>query len=319
MFSCKLVLFFLFVFCLLCGGMICCNLRNGDKFLYKNENFQIPTTGMEMVHLDAGKFLMGDRYEFENFLHSEDWKPTTVTLANGFWIGKYEVTQGEFRKIMKDYPMKGEGRLPATHIGWGAAVLFCNQLTEIEKKAGRIPKGYVFRLPTDAEWEYACRAGTKTRFSFGDNLENVGNYAWFVDNSDMKIHHVGLKKPNQWGLFDMYGNVSEVCLDAYSAKHDEKARVEEDPLRIVEGFECILVRGMAYDESASLFSSSSRHWAGMSYYAELPETGFRIVLAKEPAGYNELLNIAVLIEREDRFSDSDIIKPLSREREDEGI
>ncbi len=287
-------LFGVLIFCFL-GAVI---LSIGQSsFPPEKKDFRIPSIGMEMVFLKDGQFLMGDRYEFNHFKYSDNWQPVTVTLTNGFWIGKYEVTQGEFRKIMKDYPIQGDDCLPATNIGWRAAVWFCNQLTEIEKKAGRMPDGYVYRLPTDAEWEYACRAGTRSRFSFGDDPKDLGNYAWFESNSDMSIHRVGLKEPNPWGLFDMYGNVSEICLDAYNHKYDEETRFEEDPLNRPDGG-CILVRGAAFDSYEDQIASSCRYWDGMYYYSDLRWVGFRIVLAPKPPEYEKLLDLLHLFEQE---------------------
>jgi formylglycine-generating enzyme required for sulfatase activity len=110
---------------------------------------------------------------------------------------------------------KGSTNLPVEGVSWGDATNFCSRLTGRERQAGRLPTGYVYRLPTEAEWEYACRAGTTTRFSFGDDpqLAELGKYAWFDGNSANQTHPVGGKAPNPWGLYDMHGNVWEWCLD----------------------------------------------------------------------------------------------------------
>ncbi len=162
-----------------------------------------------------------------------------VTLSRGFWLGKYEVTQGEYRQVMNDSPsfFPGGGRvsalaagvdvdkLPVEMVWWKDAVEFCRVFTEQERKAGRLPPGWEYRLPTEAQWEYACRAGTQTRYSFGDNESRLADFAWYDDNASMlrdvpparggRTHEVGQKLPNAWGLHDMHGNVWEWCSDWY--------------------------------------------------------------------------------------------------------
>ena len=106
---------------------------------------------------------------------------------------------------------------PASGITWDEAIEFCQKLTATEHKNGKLPAGESYRLPTDAEWEYACRAGTTTAFSFGDDESKLSEYAWFNGNTGIEkyAHKVGLKKPNPWGLHDMHGNVFEWCSDWY--------------------------------------------------------------------------------------------------------
>ena len=100
-------------------------------------------------------------------------------------------------------------------VSWDDATEFCKKLTALEHKRGKLPANQTYRLPTEAEWEYACRAGTTTAYSFGDKQSSLGDYAWYDDNSDHKLHEVATKKPNPWGLFDMHGNVYEWCEDWY--------------------------------------------------------------------------------------------------------
>jgi formylglycine-generating enzyme required for sulfatase activity len=107
--------------------------------------------------------------------------------------------------------------VPVNSLTWDDAVDYCGVLTERERAAGRIAPNAMYRLPTEAEWEYACRACTSTRFSYGDDpgYTNLTNYAWYVDNSDGQLQPVGQKLPNPWGLYDMHGNVFEWCQDWY--------------------------------------------------------------------------------------------------------
>jgi formylglycine-generating enzyme required for sulfatase activity len=130
--------------------------------------------------------------------------------------------QGQADRIPINYGFNpswfvGDPDLPVESLTWYDATNYSAQLTDHERLAGRLPAGYVFRLPTEAEWEYAARAGTTPRFSYGDDpgYLSLTNYAWYSANSGDRTHPVGLKQPNPWGLYDVYGNVEEWCLDWY--------------------------------------------------------------------------------------------------------
>jgi formylglycine-generating enzyme required for sulfatase activity len=158
--------------------------------------------GMKFKFIPGGTFTMGDR----NVAHH-------VTLTRSFAIGVFEVTQEQFEQVMGTTPSKFTGgQHPVEQVSWDEAVEFCRKLSALpaEKKAG-----YVYRLPTEAEWEYACRAGTTTKYSFGDSESELGAYAWYDKNSGKTTHPVGGKKPNAWGLYDMHGNGLEWCQDWY--------------------------------------------------------------------------------------------------------
>ena len=158
--------------------------------------------GMEFKLIPAGKFTMGENDEAHE-----------VTLTEPFMMGVHEVTQAQYEQVMKNNPSKFKGAdHPVEMVTWHDAVEFCRKLSELpaEKAAGN-----VYRLPTEAQWEYACRAGTTTKFSFGDDESELGQYAWYDENSENTNHAVGGKLPNAWGLYDMHGNVWEWCQDWY--------------------------------------------------------------------------------------------------------
>jgi formylglycine-generating enzyme required for sulfatase activity len=160
---------------------------------------------------------------------------TAVTISRGFWMGKYEVTQGEYLAVISRNPSyystnhgyAEELSRPVEGVSWFDATNYCVVLTQRERVAGRIATNSVYRLPTEAEWEYACRGWTSTRFSYGDDpgYTNLTKYAWYLDNSD-GTHAVGQKLPNPWGLYDMYGNVWEWCQDWFD---DYRGGIALDP------------------------------------------------------------------------------------------
>jgi formylglycine-generating enzyme required for sulfatase activity len=175
---------------------------------------------MKLVWCPAGQFVMGSPPTEEGRLWDEAEVP--VSLTRGIWLGQYELTQGEWQRIMKTTPwsrkkwVEAGADYPATYVDRDDAMRFCTKLTEVEYRSGRLPVGCKYTLPSEAEWEYACRAGTKTRFSFGDDQTKLREYAWYSGATpDDFPQKVGLKKPNPWGLYDIHGNVREWCRDGY--------------------------------------------------------------------------------------------------------
>jgi formylglycine-generating enzyme required for sulfatase activity len=180
---------------------------------YRAVEFAAPTN---LVFIPPGTFRMGSptNEEARSFVEGPQ---TAVTISRGCWMGKFLVTQGEYLAVMGTNPsaFTGDTNRPVESVTWYDGTNYCEQLTRRERAAGRIATNSVYRLPTEAEWEYGCRAGTSTRFSYGDDpgYTNLTNYAWYRDNSGGTTHPVGQKLSNPWGLYDMHGNVWEWCQD----------------------------------------------------------------------------------------------------------
>jgi formylglycine-generating enzyme required for sulfatase activity len=156
---------------------------------------------LEMIYIPGGEFMMGSN-DYDNE------KPPHPVKLSPFYIGKYQITQAQWKAVMSSNPSRWKGDdLPVEKVSWNDAVKFCEA---ISKRTGK-----TYRLPTEAEWEYACRAGSTTEYYFGDDETSLGDYAWYFINSGKKTHPVGQKKPNAWGLHDMHGNVREWCQDWY--------------------------------------------------------------------------------------------------------
>ena len=189
--------------------------------------------GMKLARIPAGKYLMGSPAK-EPGRQPNEGPHHEVTLTRPFHIGVHEVTQAQYEKILGKNPAafnqdRGGGLdHPVETVNWEEAMEFCQKLSELdeEKKAGR-----VYRLPTEAEWEYACRAGTVTAYSFGDDPKDLQDHAWFRVNAPQATKPVGTLKPNPWGLFDMHGNVWEWTLDPYYEYSSLPATDPRGPLK----------------------------------------------------------------------------------------
>jgi formylglycine-generating enzyme required for sulfatase activity len=210
---------------------------------------------MELVLIPAGEFTMGCP-DWRRGEVQDEGPPHRVVFTKPFYMGRYEVTRGQFARFVEDTGYvteaeKGEAcvepsswrgggalqqddRHPVVMVSWEDAVAFCRWLSG---KSGRD-----VRLPTEAEWEYACRAGSATRFCFGDSADGLGEYAWYEDNSgegEYPVHPVGEKRANSWGLHDMHGNVYEWCADRYGpypgGTADKTARLSRPPWRVLRG------------------------------------------------------------------------------------
>jgi len=268
-----------------------------EKRFYRAVAMEAPTN---MVFIPPGTFRMGspmnevDRWENEG-------PETAVTISRGFWMGKYEVTQAEYLEVTGINPSWFNGvRLgwdqfgkeidldygvdrtrPVESVSWHDAVAYCAAATERERLAGRISSNIVYRLPTEAEWEYACRAWTSTRFSYGEDLgyTNLTKYAWYFHNSLRQTHPVGQKLPNPWELYDMHGNVYEWCQDDLG--DDLPGGVELDP-KGPDGSAYPMFRGGSWHDrdvlgGPELCRSAGRDGSGPEFRSGY--IGFRVVLA----------------------------------------
>ena len=251
--------------------------------------------GMTFKLVPAGTFTMGteDGQEHEG-------PPHEVTLTCSFELGIHPVTQEQYQKIMgvtKEVecphcsevlvlPVDGDKvgcpsyydgpANPVESVTWADAVEFCRRLSEHPDEKGA---GHAYRLPTEAEWEYACRAGTTTRFYWGEDKTNYEDYEWRRENADGTTHPVGQKKPNPWGLFDMLGNVQEWCSDE-AGRYKRESQTDpiapesgdEDPLRVHRG------GGVgSYTEGMYLGGYSASRSSGSATGTTGPALGFRVV------------------------------------------
>ena len=239
---------------------------------------QNPPTNM--VFFPPDTFIMGSP---TNELHRDvnEGPQTRVTLTHGFWIGKYEVTQGEYQNVTGTNPsvFPGDPTRPVSSVSWPDATNYCWMLTQQELAAGRIPPGARYRLPTEAEWEYAARAGTSTRFSYGDdpNYTSLTNYAWYFINGNLTVHPVGQKLPNPAGLYDMTGNVWEWCEDWLGNLPGGTVIDPQGPASNPIGWK--VIRGGGYDFGETDCRSARRYFFGNHPALNDSNLGIRVVLA----------------------------------------
>ena len=231
------------------------------------------SVSMDFVWIEPGTFMMGSP-ESEPGRYSDEGPVHEVEISRGFWLGKYEVTQGEWESVMGTTPWSGESYVrlnpshPAVYISWDDVQEFVDKLNVAAGSA-------VYRLPTEAEWEYACRAGTSTRWSFGDDESELTHYAWYEDNAwnagKKYAQPVGLKRANPWGLYDMHGNVWEWVNDRHS-KYSSSRKV--DPLGSTFGPYRVL-RGGGFGSYAQDVRSANRN--GALPYARDGRLGVRLL------------------------------------------
>ena len=252
------------------------------SFLQYNQKIAGKDYGLEMVPIESGNFIMGSPNEEEN--RKLDEGPQHVVAVDSFWIAKYETTWDLYqlfmlREIDSDQPVfstenevnldvdvvsgattpyvemsfgMGTDGYPAISMTQLAAKKFCKWLSAMT--------GNFYRLPTEAEWEYACRAGTKTAYSFGNDIDVIDDYAWHANNSGESYQKVGTKLPNQWGIYDMHGNVSEWTLDKYDPDSFQKYTDSVNYNRFEKPIKTYprVVRGGSWMDDISQLRSSAR-------------------------------------------------------------
>ena len=249
------------------------------------------TIGLELVTIPAGRFTMGSpRSEKER---GEDEHQVAVNFGASFLLAKTTVTQAQWKAVMGTTPWVERGTVesgdeyPAVYVSAADAAGYCAKLTAVDRAQGILPAEKGYRLPTEAEWEYACRAGTTTAYSFGDDPSFLGDHAWYEENSlrvmqpgddsggEIAGHagEVGTKKPNPWGLYDMHGNVWEWCADWYA----EALVGGADPQGPADGTLRVF-RGGNWTDRASFARSAFRGFGGAD--ARGRNLGFRVVCSR---------------------------------------
>ena len=231
------------------------------------------TIGMQLNLIPAGTFMMGSPETEKD--RDGDEHQHQVTISKAFYMQNTTVTQRHWKGVMGTEPWKGERYIkegpdyPAVYVSWDDAIAYCKKLSKKEAKT--------YRLPTEVEWAFACRAGTQTTWSFGNNDRDLGDYAWCAlntwGNNEAYAHQVGLKKPNVFGLYDMHGNVWEWCHDYYAADY-YKQLPEQDPLGPAGGVTRVLRVG-AWNGASHVTRSANR--VGFGADKRYDFVGFRLV------------------------------------------
>ena len=254
---------FLIVISVLCSCSV--KVKNEVAAIQKADTILISDLDMVMLPIPAGNITL----KSENSDVSNEQELTQVTLSK-YWLGETEVTQAQFKAIMgKGSPRFQGTNLPMEHASWEDAMEFCQKLNERESAAGRLPAGYTYTLPTEAQWEHASRAGTS-----GDYTEELDEMGWYKNNSEKETHPVGTKKPNAWEIYDMQGNVRELCYDWYRDSYP--GRSVSDYTGPSTGNYRVL-RGGSWADPAENCTSTNRGYRSEGRRGEL--LGFRIALS----------------------------------------
>jgi formylglycine-generating enzyme required for sulfatase activity len=255
--------------------------------------------GMTFVRLEAGEFLMGTTEDQVDQLmglfpnSNREWFDAEqpqhpVTISRPFFLGIHQVTQGQYLAVTGNNPskFKGSDDLPVERVSWLDALNFCNKLSEREQRTPfyritgaqvTVAGGEGYRLPTEAEWEYACRARSATLYPFGDEASKLDEHAWYTSNAEGKTHPVGRKSPNHWALHDMLGNVWEWCDDGYHEKYYASSP-PADPAG-ASGASRRVIRGGCWGNSPGGCRPAFRF--GRMPGSEHDDLGFRIATVQE--------------------------------------
>ena len=229
--------------------------------------------GLKMIRVNQGAFMMG----------APDMPPRAepleglrnVEMNKIFYLGETEISQAFWNRQMKINPSRFQSpSLPVEGITWQEAMDFCQKLN-LQKEKFKVPEGMSFRLPSEAEWEYAARAGSKTTFFFGENSNLLTEYAWISDNSEGSTKPIGLLLPNKWGFLDIYGNVREWCLDGYGPRPSGKLF---NPMLAWENMDKVN-RGGSWDSCDACCKTAKRMNYGENYQSS--DVGFRLAIGYE--------------------------------------
>ncbi len=245
-----------------------------------------PAVVVELIGVSAGEFMMGTRTEDAPPRYDPKGEfPHRVRISRPFYLGKYELTLGQWGAVM-GMKSRHAGKLdyPANAVSWQE----CTNFTAIlnQRCASQLPPGMVFRLPTEAEWEYAARAGTTTAYYFGNDPALLDDYAWHRGNATEPMP-VGRKKPNSWGFFDITGNVWELCLDYFRPDATTTNEITIDPLNTVSNY-ARTVRGGSYagqDGPGSIRTASQ--WGNIWPDKHRPNVGMRLAVGYPVAPWGE--------------------------------
>jgi formylglycine-generating enzyme required for sulfatase activity len=237
----------------------------------------VNSIGMKLVLLPPGEFKMGSPEGEKS--REEDEEGHDVKLTHAFYMGKYLVTQAQYERVMGGNPSEfnrqngGGPSHPVEKVNWDQASAFCRKLTQLEAGTGR-----TYRLPTESEWEYACRAGSSTAYHFGNDPTEMDGHAWYKANAGGRTQPVGRKLPNAFGLFDMHGNVWQWCLDWYEPDYTKLPAV--NPTGPDQGQRRVLRGGSWADHEAALRSARRAHYPPS--FPGVSHRGFRVVCLPRP-------------------------------------
>jgi formylglycine-generating enzyme required for sulfatase activity len=257
-------------FVMICLSLLSLLLSGGAFSAQAAEKTYTNSIGMEFVLIPSGSFTMGADENFEE-ASDEETPQHRVTISKPFYLGTHEVTQAQWTAVMGNNPSKFKGQSnPVEQVSWDDVQAFIRRLNQQEGHKR-------YRLPTEAEWEYAARAGTTGAYSFGNDADSLGRYAWYYGNSGKKAHPVGQKQPNPWGLHDMHGNVNEWVQDWYGERYYANSP-GTDPKGPSSGSDRV-VRGGSWFYRAEVCLSAVRISSTPGYRSD--SLGFRLALSPE--------------------------------------